>query len=109
MSLGYGVNDFDLTYCYVCWGARSSPNQTSTALLTTALIISLEYHLTGRISNLDGSLRDDCHSSVCTIHNGVQHKVYTKKATLLNTTQLQGQVSNAIPELGTMSPSAVPN
>jgi len=41
-----------------------------------------------------------------------QHKVYTEKrdtSILLSTTQLQGQVSNAIPKLGTVSPPAVPN
>jgi len=41
-----------------------------------------------------------------------QHKVYTEKrdtSILLSTTQLQGQVSNAIPELGTVSPPVVPN
>jgi len=62
-----------------------------------------------RIPNLDSSLRDDHHSSVCTTHNGVQHKVYTKKAILLNMTQLQGQVLNTIPELGTVFPPVVPN
>ena len=42
----------------------------------------------------------------------LQHKVYTEKrdtSILLSTTQLRGQVSNAIPELGTVSPLAVPN
>ena len=42
----------------------------------------------------------------------LQHKVYIEKrdtSILLSTTQLQGQVSNAIPELGTVSPPAVPN
>jgi len=43
-------------YNYVCWGARSSPNQVPTALLTTVLIIGLNYHLTERISTLDGLL-----------------------------------------------------
>jgi len=41
-----------------------------------------------------------------------QHKVYTEKrdtSILLSTTQLRGQVSNVIPELGTVSPPAVPN
>ena len=53
----YGVNgSFDLTYDYVCWGTRSSPNQTPTALLTTALIIWLDYYPTDGISNLDGPL-----------------------------------------------------
>ena len=34
--------------------------------------------------------RNNYHFSACTTHNGAQHKVSTKKATLLNTTQLQG-------------------
>ena len=44
-------------YFYVCWGARSSPNQTSTALLTTALIIWLYYHSIGEIPTLDSLLK----------------------------------------------------
>ena len=43
-------------YHYVCWGARSSPSQVPTALLTTALIIGLNYHLKKRIPTLDGLL-----------------------------------------------------
>ena len=43
-------------YNYVCWSARSSPSQISTALLTTALIIGLDYYLKERISTLDGLL-----------------------------------------------------
>jgi len=43
-------------YHYVCWGARSSPSQVPTALLTTALIIGLNYHLKERIPTLDGLL-----------------------------------------------------
>jgi len=43
-------------YNYVCWGARSSPSQVPTALLTTALIIGLNYHLKERIPTLDGLL-----------------------------------------------------
>jgi len=42
----------------------------------------------------------------------LQHKVYIEKrdtSILLSTTQLRGQVSNTIPELGTMSLPAVPN
>ena len=44
------------SYNYVCWGARSSPSQMPTVLLTTALIVWLDYHLTDGISNLDGLL-----------------------------------------------------
>ena len=48
----------DLTsYNYVCWGARSSFSQMPTALLTTALIVWLDYHPTDEISNLDGLLK----------------------------------------------------
>jgi len=48
----------DLTsYNYVCWGARSLPSQMPTALLTTALIVWLDYHPTDGISNLDGLLK----------------------------------------------------
>ena len=43
-------------YNYVCWGTRSSPNQVPTALLTTALIIGLNYHLKERIPTLDSLL-----------------------------------------------------
>jgi len=43
-------------YFYVCWGARSSPSQMPNALLTTALIIWLDYHSTGEIPTLDGLL-----------------------------------------------------
>ena len=42
----------------------------------------------------------------------LQHKVYIEKrdtSILLSTTQLQGQVLNAIPELGTVSLPTVPN
>jgi len=43
-------------YNYICWGTRSSPNQTPTALLTAALVIWLDNHLLDRISTLDGLL-----------------------------------------------------
>ena len=43
-------------YNYIYWGARSSSSQVSTALLTTALIIGLDYHLKERIPTLDGLL-----------------------------------------------------
>ena len=72
----------DLTsYDYVCWGTRSSPSQMPTALLTTALIVWLDYYSTDGISNLDGSLRDNCHSSAYITHNGAQYKVYTRNGT----------------------------
>jgi len=44
-------------YFYICWGARSLPNQTSTALLTTALVIWLYYYFTEEISTLDSLLK----------------------------------------------------
>jgi len=43
-------------YNYVCWGTRSSPSWVPTALLTTALVIGLNYYLKERISTLDGLL-----------------------------------------------------
>ena len=43
-------------YNYICWGAKSLSSQVSTALLTTALIIGLNYHLKERISTLDSLL-----------------------------------------------------
>jgi len=43
-------------YNYVCWSTRSLPSQVPTALLTTALIIGLNYHLKERIPTLDGLL-----------------------------------------------------
>jgi len=77
---GYGINDgFDLTYCYVYWGTRSSPNQIPTALLATALILWLDYHSTGKIPNLDGSLVVTVNPLHVPTHNGAQYKVYTKK------------------------------
>jgi len=62
-------------------------NQTSTALLTTALIIWLDYYLTGKIPNLDSLLKVTVTPLHVPTHNGAQHKVYTKKGTsnLLNT------------------------
>jgi len=44
-------------YNYIWWGARSSPSQVPTALLTTVLIIGLNYHLKERIPTLDGLLK----------------------------------------------------
>jgi len=44
------------SYNYVCWGARSSPSQIPTVLLTTALIVWLDYYPTDGISNLNGLL-----------------------------------------------------
>jgi len=43
-------------YNYVCWDARSSPSQVPTALLTTALVIGLNYHPKERIPTLDSLL-----------------------------------------------------
>ena len=44
------------SYNYVCWGTRSSSNQTPTALLTTALVIWLDDHFTREIPTLDSLL-----------------------------------------------------
>jgi len=44
------------SYNYVCWGARSLPSQIPTVLLTTALIVWLDYYPTDGISNLNGLL-----------------------------------------------------
>ena len=43
-------------YNYICWGARSSPSQVPTALLTTALIIGLNYYPKEGIPTLDSLL-----------------------------------------------------
>ena len=43
-------------YNYICWGTRFSSSQVSTALLTTVLIVELNYHLKKRIPTLDGLL-----------------------------------------------------
>jgi len=43
-------------YNYIYWGARSLPNQTPTALLTTALVIWLDDYPMDRIPTLDGLL-----------------------------------------------------
>ena len=43
-------------YFYIYWGTRSSPSQMPNTLLTTALIIWLDYHSTGEISTLDSLL-----------------------------------------------------
>jgi len=65
----------------------------------------------GRIPNLDSLLEVTVTPLHVPTHNGVQHKVYTMKDTsmLINTTHLQGQVLNAIPRYGTVSPPVVPN
>jgi len=57
-------------YCYVCWGTRSSPSQMPTALLTTALIIWLHYHLNREDPYFRWPSKSNCHSSACTTHNG---------------------------------------
>ena len=45
------------SYNYVCWGARSSPSQSPTALLATVLILGLDYYPTDGIPNLNAFLR----------------------------------------------------
>jgi len=44
-------------YFYICWGTRSSPNQTPTVSLTTTLVIWLYYHSMEEISTLDDLLK----------------------------------------------------
>ena len=53
-------------------------------------MIWLDYHLMGRIPNLDGLLEVTVTSLRVPTHNEAQHKVYTKKGTsnLLNTARL---------------------
>ena len=53
-------------YFYVCWGTRSLPSQMSTALLTTVLIIWLNYHLNREDPYSRWPSKSNCHSSVCT-------------------------------------------
>jgi len=79
--LRYGINGDLTSYNYVCWGTRSLPNQTPTTLLTTALILWLDYHLKERIPNIDDLLKSNCHSSACTSYNGPQYKIYNMKDT----------------------------
>jgi len=45
------------SYNYICWDARSSPNQIPTALLTTVLVIWLDDHLMDEIPTLDSLLK----------------------------------------------------
>jgi len=69
-------------------GASCPVTLTPTALLTTALILWLDYHSTGEIPNLDSPLVVTVNPLRVPTHNGAQHEVYTKKKTsiLLNTT-----------------------
>ena len=55
---------------YLCLlGRKSSPSQVPTALLTTALILGLYYHFSGKIPTLIVFLRARQCSSTCTSHN----------------------------------------
>jgi len=75
-------------YHCVCWGARFSPSQVPTFLLTTALIIGLNYYLRERISTLDGLLEvtvTPLHIPLTMEHST---RLFTKKAVTNNTTQL---------------------
>jgi len=75
-------------YYYVCWSARSSPSQVPTALLTTALIIGLNYHLKERIPTLDNLLEvtiTPLHVPLTMEHST---RLFTKKAVTNNTIQL---------------------
>jgi len=99
------------SYNYVCWGARSSPSQMPTVLLTTALIVWLDYHLTDGISNLDGLLEVTVTPLrvPLTIERSTRFILWSNTSKLLNTTWLQGQVSVVIPKLGTTLPPTIPN
>ena len=79
-------------YNYVCWGARSSPSQIPTALLTTALIIELNYHLKERIPTLDSLLEVTVTSLHVSLTIECSTRFLTKKTVTNSTTQLQGQV-----------------
>jgi len=79
------------SYNYVCWSTRSSPSQVPTALLTTALIIGLNYHLKERILTLDGLLE----VTITPLHVPLTMECSTRfilRTVTNNTTQLQGQV-----------------
>jgi len=55
---------------YLCLlGRKSSPSQVPTVLLTTALILGLHYHFSGKIPTLIVFLKMQRYSSVCTSHN----------------------------------------
>ena len=99
------------SYNYVCWSARSLPSQMPTALLTTALIVWLDYHPTDGISNLDSLLKvtvTPLHIPL-TMECSTRFILWSNISKLLNTTSLQGQVSVVISKLGTTLLSTVPN
>jgi len=55
---------------YLCLlGHKSLPSQVPNALLTTALILGLHYHFSGKIPTLIVFLRARQYSSTCTSHN----------------------------------------
>jgi len=59
-----------LTTDYLCLlGCKSLPSQVPNALLTTALILGLHYHFSGKIPTLIVFLRAQQCSSVYTSHN----------------------------------------
>jgi len=64
----------------------------------------------GEISTLDSLLEVTVTPLHVPTHNGAQHEVYTEKDTsnLLDTTRLQGQVLEMIPEFGTTLPPSIP-
>ena len=75
-------------YHYVCWGTRSSPSQVPTALLTTALIIGLNYHLKERIPTLNGLLEVTVTPLYVSLTMECSTRLFTKKAVTNNTIQL---------------------
>ena len=79
------------SYNYVCWSTRSSPSQVPTVLLTTALIIGLNYYLKGRIPTSDGLLKVTV-TSLCVPLIIEYSTRFILRTVTNNTTQLQGQV-----------------
>jgi len=79
------------SYNYVCWSTRSSPSQVPTALLTTALIIGLNYYLKERIPTLDGLLEVTV-TPLCVPLIIEYSTRFILRTVTNNTTQLQGQV-----------------
>jgi len=79
------------SYNYVCWSTRSSSSQVPTALLTTALIIGLNYYLKERIPTLDGLLEVTV-TPLCVPLIIEYSTRFILRTVTNNTTQLQGQV-----------------
>jgi len=79
------------SYDYVYWDARSSPSQVPTTLLTTTLMIGLNYHLKERIPTLDSLLE----VTITPLYVPFTMECSTRfilRTVTNNTIQLQGQV-----------------